>query len=169
VDAGHGALSGKLRRDDRVVNLEKTNIGDLAPGDLDPLPHLATVDLSYLSLRKAIPIVMRLLQPDGEMLCLVKPLFEVQDPHARRSGKIADPDAYRQVLADLKQFVEDLGLGVRGITHSHIRGNRGTVEFWMHISNQVDAGEETIDINGSVEAASALPDWKKGERQDRGA
>jgi len=167
VDVGHGTLAGRLRNDDRVVNLENTNISDLKPEDLTPLPSLATVDLSYLSLLKAIPIVAQLLEANGEMLCLVKPLFEVQDPEARRLGQITDSTAYKNVLEDLKQFVDEIGLGLLGITHSHVRGNKGTVEFWMWISRHVDAGDKTIDINNSVETALALPDWNKEDRQNK--
>ncbi len=167
VDVGHGTLAGRLRNDDRVVNLENTNISDLTPDDLYPQPSFATVDLSYLSLRKAIPIVAQLLEPNGEMLCLVKPLFEVQDSQARRSGQIADSTDYRKVLEDLKQFVDDKELDLLGITHSHIRGNKGTVEFWMWISKHSKALGKTIDINKSVEAALELPQWNREERQNK--
>ncbi|GJM70769.1 hypothetical protein HMSSN036_29850 [Paenibacillus macerans] len=73
IDAGYGQLAGKLRLDPRVVNLEKTNIGSVSKLHLKPRPEFATLDLSYLSLKEAIPLVIRLLEPDGEMLCLVKP------------------------------------------------------------------------------------------------
>lgn len=161
VDVGHGTLAGRLRSDDRVINLEKTNISDLTTEDLNPLPSLATVDLSYLSLQKAIPIVARLLEPDGQMLCLVKPLFEVPDPEVRRLGHITDPETYKDVLKVLRQFVENEGLGLMGIAHSHIKGNKGTVEFWMWLSTQARADGKSIDIDGSVKSALMLPAWDK--------
>lgn len=161
VDAGYGMLAGKLRNDDRVVNLERTNISDLTTDDLDPLPSLATVDLSYLSLKKAIPVVARLLAADGRMLCLVKPLFEVPDPEARRRGRIANATAYRDVLNDLRQFVKNEGLSLLGLTHSRVRGNKGTVEFWLWIAEgSAPYVEPAVDVEGAVEAALTLPAWK---------
>lgn len=165
VDAGHGALAGRLRNDDRVVNLERTNISDLTTEDLEPVPSLATVDLSYLSLKKAIPIVAALLEPEGQVLGLVKPLFEVPDPEIRRLGQFKDSETYTDILRHLTQFVETERLGLMGISHSHVRGNKGTVEFWMWISRDATARKELIvDIEKAVEAAMALPAWDKEEQ-----
>jgi 23S rRNA (cytidine1920-2'-O)/16S rRNA (cytidine1409-2'-O)-methyltransferase len=162
VDAGHGALAGRLRNNDRVVNLERTNISDMTTEDLEPLPSLATVDLSYLSLRKAIPIVAKLLEPGGQIVGLVKPLFEVEDPEVRRLGRIKDPAIYRDVLKNLQQFVRNEQLGLMGISHSHIRGNKGTVEFWMWVSREATAGGMvTVDIEKTVESAMMLPAWNR--------
>lgn len=133
VDAGFGQLAGKLRCDPRVVNLERTNIGDLRAIPLNPPPDMATVDLSYLSLRKAVPVLAPLLVPGGEMICLVKPLFEVADPEARRTGRIQDPGAYRQVLEELAASVQDAGCTPLGVAPSRIPGSGGTREFFLHL------------------------------------
>lgn len=86
VDVGFGQLMGSLRQDPHVVNLEKTNISDEKLLSLDPKPTLGSVDLSYLSLRKGIPAFAAILKEEGELMCLVKPLFETEDAAARRSG-----------------------------------------------------------------------------------
>ncbi|MBN1517844.1 TlyA family RNA methyltransferase [Candidatus Sumerlaeota bacterium] len=162
VDVGFGNLAGKLRSDARVVNLEKTNISDLGIEALDPPPSLATVDLSYLSLQKAIPIVSRLLAPDGQLLCLVKPLFETPDAEIRRQGMIADPAIFKEILETLSRFVQDEHLNLLGVTHSPIRGNNGTVEFWLWISKDATASVITaIQLDRTIESALALPDWDK--------
>ena len=149
VDAGFGQLAGRLRCDPRVVNLERTNIADLAAGRLQPRPDLATVDLSYISLRKAIPVLGPLLVPDGAMLCLVKPLFEVADRQARRTGRIADPGVYRDVLRNLTAFALDLGYVPAGIARSRPPGAGGTMEFFLHLSlvpsNRPSRLEEQIE------------------------
>ena len=93
VEVGFGQLAGSLRQDPRVVNLERTNISDDRLLSLDPTPDLASVDLSYLSLRKGVPAFSRVMHGRGELLCLVKPLFETEDMEARRTG-ILSPDAY---------------------------------------------------------------------------
>ena len=104
VEVGFGQLAGSLRQDPRVVNLERTNISDDRLLSLDPTPDLASVDLSYLSLRKGVPAFSRVMHGRGELLCLVKPLFETEDMEARRTG-ILSPDAY---LPTLRGLIRDL-------------------------------------------------------------
>lgn len=167
IDAGYGQLAGKLRADPRVVNMERTNISDVSPDLLRPEPSLATVDLSYLSLKEAIPILSRLLEPKGEMLCLVKPLFEVPDSQARRTGMIADPTLLREVLHDLVKYVDSIGLKSIGVTHSHVRGNKGTEEFFLRISSDASAprGDICAEIAAAVEAALKLPRYRGGTQR----
>lgn len=156
VDVGYGRLAGKLQIDPRVVAMERVNIGDVDPEKLDPKPTLATVDLSYLSLKKAIPIFAHILGRRGDMLCLVKPLFEVSDSSIRRTGKIVNPDIYRELLQELACFVREQGYRVAGITHSHITGNKGAREFFMRLSLNpaADQGELTEqEINTQIENA----------------
>lgn len=156
VDVGFGALVGKLRNDKRVVNLEKTNISDIEPGQLIPQPALATVDLSYLSLKKGIPIFARLLVPDGELICLVKPLFEVSDSKARRTGIIEESSHYSDMLQDLLGSISSIGLHICGLTHSHIRGGKGTFEFFLYLAKRPSTRPQDFDIETVVEAALAL-------------
>lgn len=150
VDAGYGLLAGKLRVDERVVNWEKTNISELSPEQLQPTPTLATVDLSYLSLQIAIPIVARLVDRQGDMICLVKPLFEVPDSQARRTGKIEDPAMYRQVLHDLVEYVDNMGLKTVGVASSRIPGRRGTREFFLRISLDQTRPSEALDLERNI-------------------
>lgn len=149
VDAGFGQLAGKLRIDERVVNMERINISEVKPEQLKPKPTFATVDLSYLSLIKAIPIVSRLLDQKGEMLCLIKPLFEVADSAARRTGKIDTPSTYGEVLHRLMDFVEEKGFCPVGVTHSHVTGNKGTREFFLFIS--LDGEQLSRDVHSDVD------------------
>lgn len=153
IDVGYGQLAGKLRNDPRVVNLERTNLGDVTPESLDPRPSLASIDLSYLSLKQAIPMVARLLAPGGEMLCLVKPLFEVQDAAARRSGRLDDPAVFAGVLSDLAAFCGALGYGVGGVTHSPVTGNSGTREFFLRV--KPDEAGVPADLAEQIERAVA--------------
>jgi len=133
VDVGFGQLMGKLRQDPHVVNLEKTNISDERLLHLDPRPFFGTVDVSYLSLRKAIPYFSAVMHGEGELCCLVKPLFEIDDAEARRTGVITD-DQYAPLLFDLIRDVNAMpGTSVKAITHSHVTGNAGTREFFLHV------------------------------------
>ena len=133
VEVGFGQLAGSLMQDPAIVNLEKTNIGDEKLLTLDPKPDLGSVDLSYLSLVKAVPQFRAIMHDQGELMCLVKPLFEINDANARRTGEI-EQDAYLPLLLRL---MEDMNAQpntwVKNVTHSPVTGNNGTHEFFLHI------------------------------------
>lgn len=164
VDVGFGQLMGSLRSHPAVVNLERTNIGDSSLLALEPRPTLGTVDLSYLSLRKAVPQFAEILHHRGELVCLVKPLFEIDDAQARRTGIIGQ-DTYAPLLEDLANGFIREGYPVLGITNSPVTGNQGTLEFFIHLG--LDAQDEAPEMNlreaihAAVEAAQALPAYQK--------
>jgi len=133
VDVGYGQLAGKLRSDPRVVNLERTNIADLSRTALDPVPDLAVVDLSYLSLQEAVPQIAGLVSTSTVICCLVKPLFEVRDSSLRRSGRIREPATYVEVLEDLASGLHARRLPVSAVAASRERGSGGTIEFFLLI------------------------------------
>lgn len=163
VDAGYGQLKGSLRQDERVVNLERTNIADDFLLTLDPRPTLATCDLSYLSLRSGIPHFMAILRGQGELVCLVKPLFETDDSQARRSGRL-DSTAYAPILRDLISFVNSLDKArVAALTHSPVTGNAGSKEFFIQVTlgdDQPSIVSDT-DIERCVEQAMQVPPFRK--------
>lgn len=132
VEAGYGQLLGRLRSHPRVRNLERVNLGDPALLALAPRPTLITLDLSYLSLTQALPIAAKLLAPAGEVLALLKPLFEVNDAQARRSGQVDDPalliDALHQVLV----AGDAAGLVPLGAAKLALRPRHGVAEFFVH-------------------------------------
>ena len=169
VDVGYGRLVGKLHVDPRVVPMEKVNIGDSSLTELDPRPTLATVDLSYLSLKKAIPILVNILHNHGDMVCLVKPFFEVPDSNIRRTGIIDDPDVYRDLLKDLANFINEQGYCVTGITYSHVTGNKGAREFFIRLSldpntcqaDRLSGQDIDSQIDASVNAVIELDIFKK--------
>ncbi len=148
VDTGFGQLTGALRQEKRVVNLERTNLSDPSLMDLDPTPDLATCDLSYLSLRRAVPVYRDILHGNGEVIALVKPLFEVDSPEVRRSGVIPD-SAYLPMLMDLIHYLNGLrGLAVMDICASPVTGSAGTIEFFLHIL--AGEGRKAADLQDKV-------------------
>lgn len=162
VEVGFGQLAGSLAQNPRVVNLERTNLGDECLLSLEPPPTLGSVDLSYLSLEKAVPQFRAILRGTGELLCLVKPLFETDDAQARRTGELAD-DAYEPLLNRLIGTLNaQPGTSVRGVTHSHVTGNNGTREFFLHVSF---GGEEKPPlgeaVRRAVERAVALEKYRR--------
>ena len=166
VDVGFGQLHGSLRQHPAVVNLEKTNISDDVLFTLYPKPDLGTVDLSYLSLRKAIPAFSAVLKGEGELLCLVKPLFEIDDAQARREGVIA-PEQYAPLLRALCADIERERMGaITGLTHSRITGNGGTIEFFIRLRLDGEEGQlspEALEsaIEQSVSEGLKLEKFKK--------
>ncbi len=164
VDVGFGQLMGSLRQDPRVINMERTNISDPKLLDLSPRPTLGTVDLSYLSLRLGIPAFADILHRQGDLVCLVKPLFEVDDPEARRTGILPD-DAYVPVLSDLIGHINSLPWArVMQVTHSPVTGNTGTREFFIHtvLGSGLPAGPDlSREIRQAADRALALQEYEK--------
>jgi 23S rRNA (cytidine1920-2'-O)/16S rRNA (cytidine1409-2'-O)-methyltransferase len=140
VDVGYGQLAWKLRRDPRVVVMEKTNARQLAPANF-PAPFvpadLVVIDCSFISLRKILPPAVALLQPSGKIIALIKPQFEAGKAEADRgAGVIRDPAIHERVLRELNQFVASrLGLRWTGVTESPVLGPAGNKEFLVLIEN----------------------------------
>ena len=163
VDVGYGQLTGRLRQDPGVVNLERTNISDPSLLELDPRPTLGTIDCSYLSLRKAIPYFSAVLHGDGQLVCLVKPLFESDDAEARRTGVIPE-EAYVPLLKDLIRDIDLMpGTACANVTCSPVTGNTGTREFFLHVllGKALPAVDLTPGIIRAVDRARQLDLYKK--------
>ena len=138
IDVGHGQLAWKLRRDPRVVVMEKTNARDLTPAKFPPpfAPvDLIVVDCAFISLRKILPPAVALLRASGRIVALIKPQFEAGKAEADKgAGVITDPAIHRRVLAELETFVKSLpGLAWRDVTESPLLGPAGNKEFlvWL--------------------------------------
>lgn len=164
VDVGYGQLLGALRQDQRVINLERTNIGDERLHSLSPRPDLGSCDLSYLSLQKAVPLFQAAMQQEAELICLVKPLFEVNNADWRRSGQIPE-QAYAPLLSRLIDDMNALpDTAVVGLTFSPVRGNTGTHEFFLHLKLGGAAKPQPIGndfIKACVDSALQLDAYVK--------
>jgi 23S rRNA (cytidine1920-2'-O)/16S rRNA (cytidine1409-2'-O)-methyltransferase len=130
VDVGYGQLLGRLRIDPRVRNLERTNLSDLASTLLIPAPTVITLDLSYLSLTKALPVAAKLLAPEGQILVLVKPLFEVESLEARRTGRIEDVALLVEALQQVLEAGKTCGLIIQGVVKLALKPRHGVHEFF---------------------------------------
>ncbi len=133
VEAGYGQLLGRLRAHPNVRNLERTNLGDPALLALDPRPTLMTLDLSYLSLTQALPIASQILAPAGDVLALLKPLFEVESAEARRSGQVDDPALLVAALRRVLDAGAAAGLVPQGAAKLALRPRHGVDEFFVHL------------------------------------
>ena len=131
VDVGYGQLAWSLRQDPRVRLLERTNIRQL---EQLPLPAtLATIDVSFISLRQVLPPVKRLLDPPGDVIALVKPQFEVGKGRVGKGGVVRDPAQHQEVLRTLRQATADMGFQWLAQATSPIVGAKGNREFFIHL------------------------------------
>lgn len=133
VDVGYGQLDWKLRSDDRVVNMERTNIRHLQPTELNPLPQLAVIDASFISLQKILPQTLHLLVVGGEIVALIKPQFEVGKGEVGKGGIVRDASQHERVVAEVKACAEELGCRCEGVIDSPIQGAKGNREFLIHL------------------------------------
>jgi 23S rRNA (cytidine1920-2'-O)/16S rRNA (cytidine1409-2'-O)-methyltransferase len=154
VDAGFGQLAGKLSANSKVINMERTNLSSVSLCNLDPVPDIITLDLSYLSLTKALPLCESIFNgKPGIVVCLVKPIYEVDSPEIRRTGKINNKDTLRSLLKDLCQKFEEMRISVLGITNSPITGNNGTLEYFILVKLNNDPVETVDNVDEQIDEA----------------
>lgn len=132
VDVGYGQLAWKLRTDPRVIPIERTNIRYMPREKIPEEIDIATVDVSFISLKLVIPKVLEFLKPRGEIIALIKPQFEVGKDEVDRGGVIKDPEKRKKVVQEIKNFFESLNLKVTGIIQSPIAGQKGNIEYLIY-------------------------------------
>jgi 23S rRNA (cytidine1920-2'-O)/16S rRNA (cytidine1409-2'-O)-methyltransferase len=133
VDVGYGQLAWSLRNDPRVVNLEKTNIRHLTFDKLDEIPDLAVIDASFISLDKVLPATIPLLQPNADIIALIKPQFEVGKGLVGKGGVVRDALLHDQVIEKIKSDSTALGCIVNAVCESPLAGPKGNREFLIHL------------------------------------
>lgn len=133
VDVGYGQLDWALRNDPRVVVLERRNIRTLPSTDLPEPIGLAVIDVSFISIRMVLPRVLGFLTPNGEIIVLIKPQFEVGKGRVGRGGVVRQDALHSEVIDRLSGFAEGIGLSVGGVVPSPILGRKGNKEFLMHL------------------------------------
>jgi 23S rRNA (cytidine1920-2'-O)/16S rRNA (cytidine1409-2'-O)-methyltransferase len=137
VDVGYGQLAWSLRQDRRVVNLERTNIRHLPPGQLPEPPSLAVIDASFISLDKVLPATLTLLTEQAEVVALIKPQFEVGRGAVGKGGVVRDARLHAEVVERIRCLAESLGCRVVGVTESPILGPKGNREFLIYLRKGV--------------------------------
>jgi len=133
VDVGYGQLDWKLRNDPRVVVLEKTNARFLTCDQVQELVDICVIDVSFISLTLILPNALALLKPDGVLLALIKPQFELQRSEVGKGGLVRDPRLHQKAQDKIVAFVDDLGHVVAGMAPAGIKGADGNQEFFACI------------------------------------
>ncbi len=160
VDVGHGQLAWKLRQDERVVCMEKTNFRYLTRDQIADDLDFASVDVSFISLTKILLPAWRLLKCGGQMVCLIKPQFEAGREKVGKKGVVRDPAVHREVIAKVMDFAALLHFSVLGLTWSPIKGPEGNIEYLIFI--QKEEQPEAYESEQAAESALEETQAAKG-------
>ena len=152
VDVGYGQLAWKLRTDERVINLERTNLRYVGPEQIPEPLDLAVMDVSFISIRLVLPAVKQLLKPGADYICLIKPQFEAGKEEVGKKGVVRDPAVHEQVVRGILAFAKEIGFSVMGLDFSPIKGPEGNIEYICHLKNGLFESP-MIDVSAVVAAS----------------
>ena len=155
IDVGHGQLAWKLRSDERVVCMEKTNFRYVTPEDIEEQIDLASVDVSFISLTKILLPARNLLRTQGHMVCLIKPQFEAGKDKVGKKGVVREPQVHAEVVRKIVDYADMVGFEVRGLTYSPIKGPEGNIEYLVWMEKRTDIPEDILAM-AETDAEQAL-------------
>ena len=154
VDVGYGQLAWSLRTDERVVNMERTNIRNVTPEDLAEPIEFFSVDVSFISLHHIFPVAQAITTPDAMGVCLVKPQFEAGREKVGKNGVVRDPATHREVLHNAMGYAAANGFAVRGLDFSPVKGPEGNIEYLMFVQKSAEPAVLVDSVAEQVVAAS---------------
>ena len=149
VDVGHGQLAWKLRNDPRVVCMEKTNIRYVTPEEIPDKIQFVSIDVSFISLTKVLGPVKDLMEPDGQVVCLIKPQCEAGREKVGKKGVVRERSVHLEVIRMVAAFAGSIGFEALHLEFSPIKGPEGNIEYLLHLRN--DAGGNVYE-NSSIDA-----------------
>lgn len=139
IDVGHGQLAWKLRNDERVVCMERTNMRYVTQEDVEDPIDFSSIDVSFISLTKILLPVKNLLVPGGEVVCLIKPQFEAGREKVGKKGVVRDKKVHKEVIELVLNYAQEIGFVPMHLDYSPVKGPEGNIEYLLHIRN---GGEE---------------------------
>ncbi|MBR5944238.1 MAG: TlyA family RNA methyltransferase, partial [Lachnospiraceae bacterium] len=160
IDVGHGQLDWKLRNDERVVCMEKTNFRYLTHDDLPEEPDFASCDVSFISLTKILRPAFEILKSGSYMVCLIKPQFEAGRDKVGKKGVVREPKVHEEVIEKVIEFANTTGFSILDLDFSPIKGPEGNIEYLLYLGKEV-ADEPLKDTDSKIsvvveEAGGAL-------------
>lgn len=157
VDVGHGQLDWKLRNDERVVCMEKTNIRYVTPEHIEDRLDFASIDVSFISLTKVLSPVKELLRDTGRIVCLIKPQFEAGREKVGKKGVVRDKKVHKEVIDMVVEYAKSIELYPLMLDFSPVKGPEGNIEYLLYLSNNLEdvneIGDTQFSINEVVEAS----------------
>ena len=151
VDVGYGQFAWKLRQDERVVCMEKTNIRYVVPEDLEGPAAFSSIDVSFISLTKVLLPVRNLLTEDGEIVCLIKPQFEAGREKVGKKGVVRDPKVHEEVIEKVRDYAMSISMEPCHLSFSPIKGPEGNIEYLLHLKKHPEGTEVPMSLDISVE------------------
>lgn len=149
IDVGRGQLDWKLRQDERVVCMEKTNIRYVTPEEIPDKIQFVSIDVSFISLTKVLGPVKALMEPDGQVVCLIKPQFEAGREKVGKKGVVRERSVHLEVIRMVAAFAGSIGFEALHLEFSPIKGPEGNIEYLLHLRN--DASGNVYE-NSSIDA-----------------
>ncbi len=149
VDVGHGQLAWKLRNDERIVCMEETNIRYVTPESVADKIRFVSIDVSFISLTKVLGAVKALMEPDGEVVCLIKPQFEAGREKVGKKGVVREKSVHLEVIEKVAAFAGSIGFEAQHLEFSPIKGPEGNIEYLLHLKNHM---EGTTFLNDGIQA-----------------
>lgn len=155
LDVGHGQLDWKLRNDNRVVCMEKTNIRYVTMDDIDDILDFASIDVSFISLTKVLLPVKNLLKDNGSIVCLIKPQFEAGREKVGKKGVVRDREVHKEVIRMVMEYAGNIELFPLGLEYSPVKGPEGNIEYLLYLTKNKKTYETlgnrlSIDIDDVV-------------------
>ena len=148
VDVGHGQLDWKLRNDERVICMEKTNIRYVKGEDVADKIQFASIDVSFISLSKVLEPVKELLTDDAQVVCLIKPQFEAGREKVGKKGVVREKDTHLEVIEKVMAFAQSIDFGIQNLEFSPIKGPEGNIEYLLHLQNHPEQyGQTKGEVN----------------------
>ena len=155
IDVGRGQLDWKLRQDERVVCMEKTNIRYVTPEDIGEPIDFSSVDVSFISLTKVLEPIRSYLKENGEVVALIKPQFEAGREKVGKKGVVREKSTHREVIRKVEAYALSIGFCVRDLDFSPIKGPEGNIEYLLHLRKCADgeAADGAIEPDDIVDKA----------------
>lgn len=155
IDVGYGQLAWKLRNDERVVCMEKTNIRYVLPENIQEPAAFASIDVSFISLTKVLLPVRNLLTEDGEIVCLIKPQFEAGREKVGKKGVVRDPAVHKEVIDKVRQYAMSISLEPCHLSFSPIKGPEGNIEYLLHLKKRQEGSVISDSLETGVDEVVA--------------
>ncbi|WP_406542260.1 TlyA family RNA methyltransferase [Clostridium ljungdahlii] len=145
IDVGYGQFAWKLRIDDRVVCMERTNIRYVTPEDIGEYADFASIDVSFISLKKVVPVVSNLLKENGSIMALIKPQFEAGRERVGKKGVVREKSTHIDVINEIITFLRENNLKIISLSYSPVKGPEGNIEYLVYFTKKSDFKELFID------------------------
>lgn len=169
LDVGYNQLAWKLRQDERVVVMERTNFRYVTPSDLDGrMPNFSSIDVSFISLKLILPVLKTLLVSGSDVVALIKPQFEAGREQVGKKGIVRDPKVHEKVIEMIIDYSLQLGYDVKNLSFSPITGGEGNIEFLIHLfwAGAKETGVNDLTITPTEIVQTAHIELKTKEKEE---